>query len=63
MDCKKTKEEIKDEALEWINGTRSMTNIVPQHPYETWAERITRADAAMVEQSYWILRAYKEGLL
>jgi hypothetical protein len=35
---------------------------IRNYPYETWRERIARADAAMYEQAYWILRAYKEKL-
>jgi hypothetical protein len=52
-----------EEAIAWLTGSRSMTNIIPQDPYESWQARITQADAAMMEQSYWILRAHKEGLL
>jgi len=28
------------EAIEWIQGNRSMTNIVPHTPIETWQVRI-----------------------
>ena len=52
-----------EEAREWLNGTRSMTNIIQQDPFETWQVRIAQGDAAMVEQAYWVLRAYKEGLV
>jgi hypothetical protein len=52
-----------EEALDWLRGSRSMTNLVPQHPFETWVVRIAQADAAMVEQAYWIARAHKENLL
>jgi len=48
------------EALEWIAGKRSMTNIIPQHPFETWEVRIAEADAAMTQQAYWVVRAYRE---
>ena len=48
------------EAIAWLNGERSLSNVVPQDPYETWQERIARADAAMTEQAYWMVRAYNE---
>lgn len=51
------------EAIEWIKGNRSMTNVIPREPYETWLVRVAQADAACTEQAYWIVRAYKEGLI
>ena len=51
------------EALEWLRGDRSLTNIIPQDPFESWNARIAEADAAMVQQAYWIVRAHTEGLL
>lgn len=51
------------EAKEWLTGTLSMTNIVPQHPFGTWQGRIAAADAEMVKQAYWIVRAHHEGLI
>lgn len=52
-----------DEAQEWLCGERSMTNIIAHDPFETWQVRISQADAAMMEQAYWVLRAHKEGLV
>lgn len=52
-----------EEALEWINGGRSMCNLIPQEPFDTWTVRIAQADAAMVQAAYWILKAHKEKLL
>ncbi len=52
-----------EEAKEWLRGERSMCNIIPQEPFDTWQVRIAQADAAMAEQAYWVLRAYKEGLI
>ena len=52
-----------DEAIEWLKGERSMTNIIPQEPMETWQIRIAKADLAMIQTAYWILKAYREGLL
>ena len=46
-----------EEALEWLQGKRSMTNSVPQYPIETWQGRIAEADAAMTQQAYWIVKA------
>ena len=51
------------EAKEWLNGERSMINIIPCDPFETWQVRGAQADAAMVQQAYWIAKAHKEGLL
>lgn len=52
-----------EEAREWLTGQRSMTNQVPPEPRESWLVRIAQADAAMLEQAYWTLRAHKEGLI
>ena len=49
--------EIK-EATEWLNGKRSMINLIPQEPLETWEVRIAQADAAMTQQAYWIAKAH-----
>ena len=48
------------EALEWLNGNRSMTNTIPSDPFETWQVRIAQADAAMTQQAYWTARWHKE---
>jgi hypothetical protein len=52
-----------DEAKEWLKGNRSTVNSIPQHPLETWDVRIQAADASMIQQAYYILKAHKEGLL
>jgi len=49
------------EAIEWLQGKRSMTNMIPQEPYETWAVRIAQADAAKSQQAYWIVKAHNES--
>jgi len=51
------------EALEWLNGKRSMVNMVTCDPLATWQARIAQADAAMCEHAYWIVRANKEKLI
>jgi hypothetical protein len=51
------------EAKEWLLGRRSMTNIIPQHPIETWAVRIAEADSNMIQCAYWIARAHNERLV
>ena len=51
------------EAKEWLYGERSMTNIIPREPFETWEVRTAKADAAMVQQAYWVVKAYHDGLL
>ena len=50
-------------AIEWLKGNRSMTNIIPQDPFETWQVRIAEADAAMTQQAYWIVKAEAEKLV
>lgn len=51
-----------EDAQLWLKGERSMTNIVPYDPLD-WQARIARADAAMMEQAYWVVRAHKEDLI
>ena len=51
------------EAQEWIKGTRSMCNNIPQGPFETWQVRIAQADAAMMQQAYYVLKTWAEGLI
>jgi len=53
----------KEEAIAWLTGERSMTNTIPQDPFDTWQVRSAQADAAMCEQAYWILMAYNDGLV
>ena len=38
-----------NEAVEWLLGNQSMTNIIQQEPFETWQVRIAEADAASVQ--------------
>ncbi len=49
-----------EEASEWVEGRRSMCNLIPVTPYETYLVRVAEADAAMTQQAYWILKARKE---
>ncbi len=60
---KKEKAMNYEEASAWLKGERSMTNLIPQEPFETWQVRIAEADAAMTQQAYWIVKAHKEALL
>ena len=50
-----------EEALEWLEGKRSMCNSFG------WSDeshaKLAEADAAMTQQAYWIARAHKEGLV
>jgi hypothetical protein len=56
------------EAKAWLSGERSMINTIMgveanvKHRPETLAF-VERADTAMVERAYWVLRAYAEELL
>ncbi|KKN10552.1 hypothetical protein LCGC14_1035400 [marine sediment metagenome] len=49
------------EAVDWLKGNRSMTNIIPQDPFETWQVRIAAVDASMTQQAYWIVKAYNDN--
>jgi len=51
------------EAKSWLNNERSMTNLIPSDPQGTLEVRIAQADAAMIQQAYWIMKAHIEGLL
>jgi hypothetical protein len=48
------------EAIAWLDGKRSTQNIVPQDPFETWQVRVAQADAAMMEQAYWVAKAHQD---
>ncbi len=52
-----------EEAIAWLKGERSMTDIIPSNDVDTWQVRIAQADAAMMQQAYLVLKAHKEGLL
>jgi len=52
-----------DEAIAWLRGERSMCNMIPQDPFETWQVRTCEADAARVQEAYWIAKAHNEGLI
>lgn len=52
-----------DEAREWIKGNRSMCNSIGSSDLDKWQVLIAQADAAMIEQAYWVLKAHKEGLV
>ena len=52
----------REEAMDWLKGTRSTTNYMPREPFETYEIRIAQADAALTQQAYWIVKAYSENL-
>jgi hypothetical protein len=52
-----------EEACEWLKGHRSMGNMVQCDPLSTWQVRIAEAEAAMVQQAYWVVKAHKENLI
>ena len=54
-----------NEALEWIKGERSLTDFMQQYAMDMGEcqVRIAQADAAMIQQAYWVLRAHKEELV
>lgn len=49
-----------EEALEWVKGLRSMCNVIPRDPYDTWEVRVAQADAAKTQQAYWVLKYEEE---
>lgn len=51
------------DAVAWLQGKRSTVNMTPREPVETLEVRIAQADAAMVQQAYWVLKAAQEGLV
>lgn len=55
----------KNEALEWINGKRDMCNLIPRLPTDDgiFSVRVEQANAAKMEQAYWVLKSHKEDLL
>jgi hypothetical protein len=53
----------KDEAIEWLTGVRDMGNLTMQQPLDTYNVRVEQANAAKMEQAYWVLRAIKEELI
>lgn len=52
-----------EEAIAWLRGERSMTNMIPTDPRESWLVRIAEADAAMTQQAYWTVKAHADGLV
>ena len=52
-----------NEALNWLQGSRSMAHTVPHDPFETWQVRIAQADAAKTHQAYCIMLAHQKGLV
>ena len=54
-------------ALEWLKGDRSTANhfrsMVSERAFEQREIWMARADAAMTEQAYWVVRAHREGLI
>ena len=51
------------EAVEWLHGERSTGNLIPSVDPGTWQVQTAQADAAMIQQAYWVIKAYKEGLI
>ncbi len=55
-----------DEALAWLSGQRSITNVYPDYPaLDPWNRRkgVAAIDAALTQQAYWVVRAHREGLI
>ena len=54
-----------EEAIAWLNGERSMCNTFVQSgcAMDSANLLIAQADAAMVQQAYWVVKAHKEGMV
>lgn len=52
-----------EEALEWLQGKRSMINGISSSDPDLWQVRTAQADAEMTEQAYWIVMAHKKNYL
>lgn len=53
----------KEEAIRWLTGQLDMGDMITQEPYDTWNIRVEQANAAKLQQAYYILMAHKEGLV
>lgn len=52
------------EARQWLRGNRTVVHLVDRSdPDDNVIERVARADAAMTEQAYWMLRGIQDGLV
>ena len=49
-----------EEALAWLRGERSMTNILHSTDINEWHVSTAQADAAATQQAYWVVKAHKE---
>lgn len=52
-----------NEAKGWLKKESSMCNVIKGSDPDKWMVLVVQADAAMMEQAYWFLKANKEGLL
>ena len=48
-----------EEAIAWLGGMRSMANSIPYDPFDTYQIRIAQADAAMMQQAYYVAMFYR----
>ena len=48
------------EALAWLRGNRSMCNRIQSEPFETLEVRLAQADAAMMQQAYYVAKYWDE---
>lgn len=48
-----------EEAMEWLKGKRSMCDSIPGNDSE-WFVRTAQADAAMMQQAYWVAKYHDE---
>lgn len=52
------------EALEWLQDRRSMGNVILRNDDDSsWRVHLAQADAAMMQQAYWVVKAHDEGLV
>jgi hypothetical protein len=49
-----------EEAIEWLEGKRSMHNSVSDYPIETRDVRCAQMDAAMMQMAYYAWRYHRD---
>jgi len=49
-----------EEAMEWLEGKRSMANTLSSDDYEAWHVRVAQSDAAMTQRAYYTWRYHRD---
>ena len=51
------------EAIEWLKGNRNTAQMLHKQGDDSHILMAAQADAARIQQAYYILKAHKEGLV